>query len=120
MNARMVLAEMTKKIGIGYTVERVSSLKGLDAKVRQLETPYVYFEIPGDNTAKGRSVERCVVVGGGTARIPMDFPRKVVCELLDLQDRVDWKKCATSPEEEGLAARVIREQFAPFDPKKKK
>ena len=75
MNARMVLAEMTKKIG--YDVERVPSLQGLDAKVQRLETPYVYFELPGDNTAKGRSVERCVVVGGGTARIPMEFPRQV-------------------------------------------
>ena len=41
-------------------------------------------------------------------------------ELLDLQDRMDWRKCATSVEEEGLATRVIRQQFAPFDPKKKK
>merc|ERR1712151_767406 len=51
------------------------------------ETPYIYFEIPGDNTAKGRSVERYVHVGSeGSARIPINFGRQVACHLLGCEE----------------------------------
>lgn len=114
--ARPVLAQMCDKLGI--RLQPLPSLEALADKVPRIETPYCYFEIPGDNTAKGRSIDRFVIVGG-SVRIPMVFPRQVVCELLELRDRVDWRACAGSADEEALGARVLREQFAAFDPRKK-
>merc|ERR1711865_530103 len=44
-------------------------------------TPYIYFEIPGDNTAKGRQVERYVYAATSKdqPRIPLNFGRQVIC-----------------------------------------
>lgn len=83
-------------------------------------TPYVFFEIPGDNTAKGRLVERYVYasVDGQGPRIPIDFGRKVACHLLGCEDKVDWRGCAEDHDTEAGLALTLREQFKPFAPKK--
>lgn len=36
-------------------------------------------------------------------------------ELLNLPERVNWKNCSTSKEEEGQLVSTFREQFEPFD-----
>merc|ERR1719277_1491825 len=53
-------------------------------------TPYLYFECPGDATAKGRDVERYVYAGHAN-RIPLNFGRQWACDLLGLKDKLDWR-----------------------------
>lgn len=49
---------------------------------------------------------------------PLQFGREVMAgrALLDLPDRVDWKNCKTSTEEEKQMAEDFRSKFAKFDP----
>nr|XP_054752247.1 CWF19-like protein 1 [Lytechinus pictus] len=48
---------------------------------------------------------------------PLQFGREVMAaeELLDLPERVDWKNCSISKEEEMKLVSTFREQFEPFD-----
>lgn len=45
------------------------------------------------------------------------FYREVLASplLLNIPDRVDWKACSTSKEEETQAAKAFRKQYQPFD-----
>ena len=53
----------------------------------------------------------------------MGFQCSVLCDrevlasplLLNIPDRVDWKACSTSKEEETQAAKAFRKTFQPFD-----
>merc|ERR1712039_531962 len=83
-------------------------------------TPYVYFEIPGDNTAKGRQIERYLYVGGPTApRVPLNLGRMVACHVLDCMEKVDWKLCKEERDKEKQLAMEFREKFKPFQPSAK-
>lgn len=81
-------------------------------------TPYVYFEIPGDKTAGHRQIERYVFAQQkGGPRIPIDIGRKVACQLLNCEDKVDWRQCQDDHDTEKRLAIAFREQFKPFQPK---
>lgn len=84
-------------------------------------TPYIYFEIPGDLTARGRQIERFLyaAVPGAGPRIPIDFGRQVACQLLGCDDKVDWRQCQDSKEGEKKLAVTLRELFKPFQVKGK-
>jgi hypothetical protein len=83
-------------------------------------TSYIYFEIPGDNTAKGRAIERYMYAGTDPdgPRIPINIGRLVACELLDCQEKVDWRQCQEDRETERDIASTLREQFKAFKPGK--
>merc|ERR1712228_1006099 len=83
-------------------------------------TPYLYFECPGDATAKGRVVEKYVYSGvNPNTRIPMNFGRDWACTLLDLKDKLDWRQCQDDRQTEERLAKRFREEFLPFEPMKK-
>jgi hypothetical protein len=46
---------------------------------------------------------------------PVQFGREVLCRLLSCPERIQWKSCALSSEEEAAATTAFRESFAPFD-----
>lgn len=70
--------------------------------------PYFFLELPKN---KGRYV--CHIRGG----FPLQFGREVLAhrELLDCADRVDWKNCPKSKEEENQMVSHFRKIFQPFD-----
>merc|ERR1719213_794874 len=81
-------------------------------------TPYVYFEIPGDNSARGRQVERYVYAQEKDGpRVPMSIGRAVGCAILNCEDKVDWRQCAEDKDSETKLARTFREMFKPYQPK---
>jgi hypothetical protein len=84
-------------------------------------TPFIYFELPGDKTAKGRQIERYVYAGGaGGPRIPVSFGRQVACQLLGCMDKVEWKQCQEDPDVEKRHSAALRERFKRFQPLKAK
>lgn len=121
--ARDALQECFKRSMPKAALTRIASHKEVSQHVGDdPETPYVYFEIPGDNSAKGRVVERYVYAGvdGEGPRIPIDLGRRVACHLLGLEDRVDWRGCTDDKDVEKDLAATFRKQFIPFQPSKNK
>eukprot|EP00928_Gymnodinium_smaydae_P027657 TRINITY_DN21312_c0_g1_i1.p1 TRINITY_DN21312_c0_g1~~TRINITY_DN21312_c0_g1_i1.p1 ORF type:complete len:665 (-),score=160.20 TRINITY_DN21312_c0_g1_i1:383-2377(-) len=102
----------------GASFKRVSShAEVIDHLGDDASTPYVYFELPGDNTAKGRLIERYVYAGGGGGpRIPLNFGRQVACQLLGCEDKVDWRQCQEDRDSEKLSAIAFRERFKAYLP----
>jgi len=119
--AREVLQDTFKQLMPGAILRRVHSH---DEVVQHMNddsaTPYVYFEIPGDRTAKERVIERYVYAGVDPEgpRIPVNIGRKVACTLLDCDGKVDWRKCTEDRETEKELAAAFRERFKPFRPTK--
>lgn len=80
------------------------------AELRQIAkpgSPYFYLELPN----KERLI--CHIKG----RFPLQFGREVLAheELLNCADRVDWKNCKTSREQETEETGRFRKIFQPFD-----
>jgi hypothetical protein len=74
---------------------------------------YLYVEVPapdGDSTPV-RLLHR---VPPGTKH-PLQFGREVLCRLLNCPDRLQWKACAVSVDQETAQTTALREQFKPFD-----
>lgn len=46
---------------------------------------------------------------------PIQFGREVLCRLLSVPERVQWKSCAGTVEQDTAAAAGFRDAFAPFD-----
>eukprot|EP00929_Paragymnodinium_shiwhaense_P051810 TRINITY_DN26014_c0_g1_i2.p1 TRINITY_DN26014_c0_g1~~TRINITY_DN26014_c0_g1_i2.p1 ORF type:complete len:647 (+),score=118.05 TRINITY_DN26014_c0_g1_i2:117-2057(+) len=82
-------------------------------------SPYIYFEIPGDNTARGRTIERFVYAGSREGpRVPMNLGREVACHLLGCENKVDWKQCVQDRDAEKALAAAFRDKFKAFQPRK--
>mmetsp|Transcript_44272 Transcript_44272/g.102266 ORF Transcript_44272/g.102266 Transcript_44272/m.102266 type:complete len:362 (-) Transcript_44272:134-1219(-) len=122
MTAREVLAQIAQKYLAGSRMTPVASYDEVaDHLDDDAGTPYIYFELPGDNTAKGRLIERYVYVQKpGCPRMPVNFGRQVACAMLDCEEKVDWKSCMESPEVEKDLAKAFREKFKAFKPAKVK
>lgn len=78
--------------------------------VQQIAKPgvvYFYVELPGGEILYHK-IKR---------DFPLQFGREVLaCDrILDLSDRVDWKDCKMSIDEEIELAKKIRQRFQPFD-----
>eukprot|EP00088_Acartia_fossae_P069650 TRINITY_DN9155_c0_g1_i3.p1 TRINITY_DN9155_c0_g1~~TRINITY_DN9155_c0_g1_i3.p1 ORF type:complete len:523 (+),score=146.82 TRINITY_DN9155_c0_g1_i3:40-1608(+) len=69
--------------------------------------PYFLVDTPNKETLFGR-------VNPG---FPIQFGRDVLCgpDLLDMPDRVDWRNCQLSKEEETDQVKEFRKKFSPFD-----
>eukprot|EP00920_Eleutheroschizon_duboscqi_P021074 GHVT01049644.1.p1 GENE.GHVT01049644.1~~GHVT01049644.1.p1 ORF type:complete len:197 (-),score=35.75 GHVT01049644.1:430-1020(-) len=109
----------------GLAFERVVGGKDLDSNPlakRQQQTTrqaYLYFQLPGMKTAKGTQVEHFIysATSASHARVPMNFPREFVAQLLGTPERADWKLCPQlPPKEETKAADKFRKLFEPFEP----
>jgi len=68
---------------------------------------YFYVEDPAKNKLFGRI----------NKNFPLQFGREVLADskLLDMEDRVDWKTCSMSKEEETECTKEFRKSFSPFD-----
>lgn len=78
------------------------------AQMSEPGTPYFYVELPN----KERLFHR---VRSG---FPIHFGREVLAnpEVLNLEDRIDWRDCkAESKEEEAAMTKSFRSMFQPFD-----
>lgn len=120
-HVRESLEAITRRELVGAKLSRVTAhSEVIDHLGDDSGTPYIYFEIPGDNTAKGRQIERYVYAqpkGSEGPRIPLEFGRKVACHLLNCDDKVDWRQCKEDHEAEKRLAKNFREQFKPFQPR---
>lgn len=61
--------------------------------------------------------ERMVVwlTDSGGRSFSLQFGRNVLTSLLGMKDRLDWKACAQSDEDDTLDAQNFKMAFAPFD-----
>lgn len=80
------------------------------AEIRQVVrpgSPYFLLELPN----KERYISHI------KGRFPLQFGREVLAhqELLDCPDRVDWKNCKTTREQEIEETGHFRKIFQPFD-----
>jgi len=100
--ARETLEESVKKAGL--TLKRIERISHLEEAVG--DANYWYFAVPGDNSARGRTLEHYVVLGG---RLPLNMGREIVCDLLGCSEKVDWRECQLTEEQETKAANVLRQ-----------
>lgn len=119
--ARGALEAAAKQHLAGATFKKVSAHTDVvDNLNDDPTTPYIYFEIPGDLSARGRVTERFLYAAlPGKPRIPINFGRQVACHLLGCEDKVDWRQCQDSKEGEKKLAVTLRELFKPFQVKGK-
>lgn len=113
-----VLEAVAKKCLPGAVLRRINSHADVVEHLNDEATmPYIYFELPGENTAKGRLTERFVYAcASGGPRIPVNFGRQVACNLLGCGDKVDWRLCKEDRDAEKQLAVSFREQFRPYQP----
>ncbi|XP_015925567.1 CWF19-like protein 1 [Parasteatoda tepidariorum] len=73
--------------------------------------PYIYFEIVRNKKISTKLL--CVI----NKHIPIQFGRMVLASkpILDLPDRIDWKSCALTEEEERNLAEQFRKKFKAYD-----
>lgn len=85
----------------------VSVLRGLASNTHM---GYFYVEIPGVCTAQGQTIDRYlhVQVAGDSGKIPMNFGREVMAELIGEKDKVNWQTCVVPRDEEERLADVLR------------
>jgi len=77
------------------------------AQLVQQGQPYFYAETPNKDQLFARI----------SKNFPLQFGREVMSngQLLDMEDRVDWKTCQVSKEEETEMTKEFRKMFSPFD-----
>lgn len=70
-------------------------------------TTYFYVELPNGDKLYHK-IEK---------NFPLQFGREVLAsvELLNLEDKVDWKDCQKGPDEEIELAKDIRKKFQPYE-----
>ena len=68
---------------------------------------YFHVETPDRETLFGRIVKN----------FPLQFGREVMADekLLDMMERVDWKACSVTRDEEVDMTKDMRNMFSPFD-----
>ena len=64
--------------------------------------------------SKGHEATMIIPLESGT-RFDLQFPRKVVAQLLGLEDRVHWQDCAQNEAEEKRDAEGFKKHFKAFD-----
>jgi hypothetical protein len=68
---------------------------------------YLHLEF-ADGTTLTQSI-------GKTSKDDIQFSRTVCAKLLEMPERVDWKKCAPPKEQETAICKAVRQRFTPFD-----
>lgn len=77
------------------------------SQLAQQGQPYFYAETPNKDKLFARIQKN----------FPLQFGREVVgnTQLLDMEDRVDWKTCQVSKDEETEMTKEFRKMFTPYD-----
>lgn len=74
---------------------------------------YFYVEIPGICTSQGQTVDRFLHVQPAecSGKIPMNFGREVMAELLGEKQKMNWQACVVSRDEEEMLAGALRKML---------
>ena len=82
------------------------------SQMAEPNTPYFYVEGPCD-----AEEDRVHLYHRVRAGFPLQFGREVICsgDLLDAEDRIDWRSCQLSREEETASTQNFRKRFKEFD-----
>uniref|UniRef100_A0AC35G1K3 CWF19-like protein 1 n=1 Tax=Panagrolaimus sp. PS1159 TaxID=55785 RepID=A0AC35G1K3_9BILA len=69
--------------------------------------PYFYVELPDGSRLLTKQMKN----------FPLQFGREILAgkELLDCEDKADWKNCKLSEEEEATLANQMKQKFKPYD-----
>lgn len=120
--ARDVLMDMARRHLPDRGLKRIGGHEEVAEHLNDdASTPYIYFEVPGDSTAKGREVERYVYAGvGGGPRIPVNLGRMYACRLLDCEDKLDWRQCQDDRGAEKELAKAFRFERALSPPTRRR
>ncbi|OEH79959.1 hypothetical protein cyc_01608 [Cyclospora cayetanensis] len=88
-----------------------ADLTALAELARDPHLGYFYVELPGLCTARGQTIERYLYVqpGRDSQKIPMNFGREVLAELLEAHDKVNWQTCLVPKDEEEKLAAHLRQ-----------
>eukprot|EP00262_Sarcandra_glabra_P004851 TRINITY_DN16090_c0_g1_i1.p1 TRINITY_DN16090_c0_g1~~TRINITY_DN16090_c0_g1_i1.p1 ORF type:complete len:435 (-),score=66.37 TRINITY_DN16090_c0_g1_i1:58-1362(-) len=101
-----------KKMGFEFAVMKPSdrNTEGRKLLRTQLDKTigFFYVELP-EGTILSHSVE-------DKEKFPVQFGREVLAGLLNMPDRVDWRNCKLSKEEEMQMAEGFKKRFEEFDP----
>ena len=78
------------------------------SQLAELGTPYFYVELPDTKEKLFHRVR---------SGFPLQFGREVICsqDLLDCEDKVDWRSCQLNQTEEIECTQAFRKRFQPFD-----
>uniref|UniRef100_A0A1B6J3M2 Cwf19-like C-terminal domain-containing protein n=1 Tax=Homalodisca liturata TaxID=320908 RepID=A0A1B6J3M2_9HEMI len=90
----------------GFSVDELPPHARLD-QIVQPNTPYFYVELPSGERLYHRVRKH----------FPLHFGREVLAssQVLDMEERADWKNCSLSKDEEARMALKFRATFKPFD-----
>jgi len=91
-----------KLMGVEFDVEEASTPRSEDG------AGYFRVELP--------SGRRLVHRMRSSLPFSMQFGRKVLASLLNVEERVDWKSCLSSEEDDKADVRAFKTAFTPFDP----
>lgn len=69
--------------------------------------PYFIVELPNNSAMLTRQMNK----------FPIQLAREIMCaeNVLDLQDKIDWRQCKLSRDEETAMVKNLRSEYAPFD-----
>ena len=103
---------MKKKILMEEVSGKIQSLSNLSNFVKDADSEYFYIEFFDLKTAKGRSkCKMLYVVGKDDRGLAPQLGREFICGLLDLYDRIDWRKCKMENEDEDKLASALRDNI---------
>ncbi|CAG0892299.1 unnamed protein product [Darwinula stevensoni] len=118
LNLQVVPIPKSKEAKLESAVQDISTRYEMElvqlpefASLKQIApqgVPYFYMELPG-----GKRLYYKI-----QSRFPLQFGREVLAhkDVLDLEDRVDWRACEIPREVEDSLTKKFRDAFQPFDP----
>jgi len=97
-------------------LETASSLE-LDLNEIPDHVPLAQLAVQGQAYLHVETPERETLFGRILRNFPLQFGREVMADerLLDMAERVDWKACSVSRDEEVDMTKALRKMFTPFD-----
>jgi len=101
-----------RKIQVRDVTKLTPDFSSLKQLISDRESEYFYVEFPDLRTAKGRSKCKMLHVSGQNDRgIAPQIGREFVCGLLDLYDRINWRRCTMENEHEEKLTLALKENM---------
>jgi len=97
-------------------LENASSLE-LDLNEIPSHVPLSQLAVQGQAYFHVETPDKETLFGRITKNFPLQFGREVLADekLLDMMERVDWKACSVSRDEEVDMVKMMRNKFSPYD-----
>lgn len=76
---------------------------------------FVEFWLPDEQGAAGAPTNRLVYRCAPGSRIPIQFGREVMANLMGAPERGHWKACQVPKDEEARMTEAFKQEFAPYD-----